>query len=818
MNTSTEKSIMQIKGGIKVMVYKNYEVLIKFLLIFFMLLTYANAADLIIDNAITSPTDGIIWVIDSSKDPKEATVTMTVTNQVESPETVTDLVLAIDCSASLGPDQKDPGVGSDPQRKRVDAAKQLVARLRQIDRVGVVLWNDTVIRTPLDLTSNFTEVNAYLKTAGSSGETSLWNALNASKMLLNTARPNSKKVIVLFSDGNDTLEPAMDFKGLASSIKQSGIDIYAVGLGKDKINDLRDIASLDRYYHVSDSMAIPEIFQTIVNEIMRSVNDVEIHYALPVEIEISDPSKTVNLTSGASGQKMIIWNIGSMLPRERKTISFKVRSETMGLYSLGTTDRSYVTYIKTETNNIETTQAIQPVRIEVKGEADFSYSGIGKGGTIYIPFDDEHPEYGLAVTKSIERPTDNGCQDIVINYQIPTMPCDRTVVFALDTSGSIWQSGLNDIMIREIREALDPYLNDPKFKCARIDWDAMNKSAMVQRSNGDWVSGDPENSSIDFSSAFRSGKKEIEELFNDTPRMFVNEYESTFYNAGLEEANNSIWSEMKNLDAFGKETNSFSIVFITARSEFIRNGGLKNVIDFAAKKHIQINCIGLYLEDASTGEEANALYSISNPTGGRLALINDPTSISDKIREFLNRACTDKSMKPVVNNLTIIESLYPYLKVVGTNILPTSGPIRNSDNTTTLVWNLGNLPQGNSSSIRIHTGLDFSKLPVDVTQERTPVNLSPSTATKASMVAFTTNLSESIEPKTQELPEGELSIFCGQACEVCPKQSAAETATVNDSASASKEKPLKDDASAPGFETYLAILGIVASFYLVRRG
>jgi hypothetical protein len=801
------------------MTYKNCGVLSKFLLMFFLLLTFADAADLTVDNAVTSPTNGVIWATDSNKDPKEATVTMIVTNLVTSPEAVTDLVLAIDCSASLGPDQKDSRIGSDPQRKRVDAAKQLVARLRQNDRVGVVLWNGTVIGTPLDLTSNFTEVNTYLDNAVSSGETSLWSALNASKMLLNTVRPNSKRVIVLFSDGNDTIEPAMDFKGLSSIIKQSGIDIYAVGLGKDRINDLRDIASPGNYYHVSDSKAIPEIFQTIVNEIMRSVNDVRIHYALPAEIEISNPSQTVNLTSSASGQKMIVWDIGSMLPRESKTISFKVRSETMGLYTLGTTDRSNVTYIKTETNNVETTHAIQSAQIQVKDEAEFSYSGIGKGGTIYMPLSDKHPEYGLTVTKSIERSTDNGCQDIVINYKIPTMPCNRTVVFALDTSGSIWQSDLNDIMIREIREALDPYLNDTEFRCARIDWDAMDKIAMVQRPNEDWVSGDPENSSIDYSSAFRSGKKGIEELFNYTdPKMFTNEYESTFYNAGLEEANSSIWSVMDNLDAFGKETNSFSIVFITGRSEFIRNAGLENVIDFAKRNHIQINCIGLNLGGASTGEEANTLYSISNPTGGRLALINDPLYISDKVKDFLGSACTDKSNKYVVNNLTVVDSLYPYLKVVGTSIPPTNGPIKNIDNTTTLVWNLGNLSQGASSSIRIHTDLDFSKLPVDVTQERTPVSFSPSITTRTSMVAFTTNLSESKEPKTKELPEGELSIFCGQGCEECPKQLAAQTATANDSASAAKEKPIKDDTSAPGFEIYLAILGIVASLYLAKKG
>ena len=212
------------------------------------------------------------------------------------------------------------------------AAKNFVDNLDpNNDRVGVVHWNDTIIGTPLSLTSDFNEAKTYLNLSGSQGETCIWKALNASEFLLRSARPTAKKVIILFSDGFDTCEIGLDFKGLAQQIRNSGIDIYTIGLGQSNIADLEAVG---KYHHASDAQAIPSVFQDIATEILGSLNGVQVNYKIPRDIDLSNPSENVNIAS-VNGDKLLSWNIGYMIPKQTNTLTFEVSSKVLGTYTLG---------------------------------------------------------------------------------------------------------------------------------------------------------------------------------------------------------------------------------------------------------------------------------------------------------------------------------------------------------------------------------------------------------------------------------------------------------------------------------------------------
>jgi hypothetical protein len=386
-----------------------------------------------------------------------------------------DVILAIDSSGSLG--NATSGAGTDPDKQRVAAAKKFIDNLNSsTDQVGVVLWNDTVIGAPLGLTNNFTEAKSQLEKSDSQGFTCIWMALNASMNLLENSRPNAKKVIVIFSDGDDTCRTPLDFKGLATQIRQSRVEIYAIGLGDSKVEDLQAIGS---YYHVSDAEAIPAVFQKVAATILGSLKNVQVKYLLPTNIDLSAPSETVNLTQSNSG-KMLMWDVGSMLPRETKILTFKVRSGTSDTYTLGMAPDSLVTYTSVNSSNA-ISQPVPSTEINVIEDPEFFYAGSGKGGIINdpIPVDPRDPSNVLSVviSKDISQPNpgDPGCQNIVICVKTPPIITGAVTVLALDSSGSMQQQGDTDLnkycdnMMNGIGYALS---QNPTIEYARVDWDA----------------------------------------------------------------------------------------------------------------------------------------------------------------------------------------------------------------------------------------------------------------------------------------------------------------------------------------------------------
>jgi hypothetical protein len=759
------------------------------LLSFFLIVSVGWAADLSIENKITMPSDQTIWTSDSKESPREANVALTLTNIFVADRPPMDIILAIDGSGSL-----IEGDGADPNRLRVVAAQQFVNNLDATkDRVGVVHWNDTVVGTPLALTSDFIAAKEYLNLSDAKGYTSIWKALNASAYLLKSARPNAKKVIILFSDGMDTSKPLLDFKGLAGQIKQSGVQIYTIGLGASNIADLEAIG---KYYHVTEAKAISSVFDDVAADILGSLDNVHVKYIIPRDLELFAPSENLKIAPVGDGQA-VTWDIGSMIPKKSKTLSFKVRSQNIGVYPLGMAPNSIVTYTKAD--GTSGTQAVPSAEINVKGDGRFFYKGDGKGGSVDGQLSDSplDNQYKLSVDKSIQMPSDGGCQDIVIDVKTPLIPCNNTVIFALDSSGSTMQSHLEDVMMDEIEVALR---SNPNMIYARVDWDAGANGII------------PLTSGIDYSGPFRRASDWRWEKSN--PPLFCAETEATIYETGLGEAVAKMDKRMGMFSCFAQKTNSWSIIFITGESEFDRGTGFNGILDYAARRNISIYPIGVQLDPVTAGEEIAALEEISRRTGTRPYFINDPDLISDTINEILIESCKVVSSRSIAKDVVLTESVYPYFRVIGTNIAPVSKQV-NNDGTTTLVWNIGDMRQSQLTRIVINTALDLSKLPVDVTDKKTAVSYNPSSTTPSSLVTYKPICGPDKPPIP--LPEGELSIFCGEPCS-SPKVSQAPVVEQINIANTTKTTAPVDVKKQPGFEALVAILGLIAMACVSKRG
>ncbi|HUS75391.1 MAG TPA: vWA domain-containing protein [Methanothrix sp.] len=753
--------------------------LIGIILITLVSMISCDAQDISVSNNVAYPSDHIIWASDSVNSPREAMVELNVTDLVNKERKPITVVIAIDCSGSME--------NSDPREDRVKAAKRFVD-LMAVDKVndkfGVVLWNGAIIEK-LETTDNIEAVKNSIDNAEASDGTCIWEALNASDSLLQGATTD-KKIVVIFSDGYDGCEISRSVEK-AREMKSKGITIYTIGLGSSKIADLEAIG---QYFHVNNPGGIVSIFEEVVARLKTSLENVEVNYLLPNGIEAYDMSSipaNASLTS-SGGITTINWGIGPMYYQQTKTLSFKVRSRYKGTYLLAMPSDSIVSY---NVQNIGPGQAtIPPTKIEVDMESELFYSARAKGGKVSDEF---YPGYRITGSKDI-RWSNFGCQDIVINITTPEIPCNRTVVFATDASGSTLHGSYVDSMMVGIEGALRRH---PTVQYARVDWD---------------VTATPDYASPTFMMASNWGT----ELRNNP--LVLSETDGTEYAAGLNRAVQMIVNKKNVLDTpFDRRITDYMVVFLTGKSEFAA-GSLSSAVQSAALNNIPIYTIGLDIDtrDPATSEEASVLQNdISNPTRGQfIPSGNSISSVEAIVDKILSESCRSREDIPAARSMTVIETVYPYFRVLGTEPNSIIKP-PNPDGTTTVIFNLGNVPGAAEKSLVIHTAINFSKLPVDVISQRTKVDFSPDSATPDSVVSYT-SMVDNTTRRTKSLPEGELDIFCGEPCyaeknPAVPMVDRQNTTPVNDTSMTDTPK------SEPGFEALFAATVISLAGYLHRR-
>jgi hypothetical protein len=455
------------------------------------------------------------------------------------------------------------------------------------------------------------------------------------------------------------------------------------------------------------------------------------------------------------------------------------------------------------------------------GKEEFRYSGTGNGDTNYGEI---YENYNIEVSKDIvtPEPGDPGCQNVIICVKTPKIDFKPVTVFALDSSGSMEQNGYTKPMLEGIGNAL---ASRPGIEYARVDWDALLGTRSIDAVTG--ISPSPRLSDIDYSGKFRLANtwpNEISTLqgsWRGNP-LFSEEPEGTDYYVGLKEALDKIKARKAiATHPFIKQTTAWQIVFVAGKSEFSR-GDINSLIKDALANGINISTIGIEIGDLypTTDEEAQALKDMVTGTKGDNAIdinlnVKPSANEIEQITKKTLKYHVDKlNSTPVIKNVVVTETLYKYLRVLGSS--PTYDERKdNQDGTTTLYFRLPNLLQNNTTCIKIYTELNFDKLPVDVSSNKNKPELDFKAAetTPESIVSYETDMALERSGKIP-LPEGELSIGCAIPY---PPTTPSSVIVANETTPIGEKGPVNNMKPAPGFDVAFAAAGIIAAAYLLRR-
>lgn len=200
-----------------------------------------------------------------------------IATTLRSCEIPTDVLLTIDMSGSMDSDGVNP---PQPLTAVKEAANRFIGRLGSEDQVGVVTFaTDAALVKGLgtDAKGAATAVSALsIASKEQTGYTNPGEGLKAAATELTSSRHNgdARKVLVLLTDGlataPGTTEEAEAYAlAEAAKVKDSEIEIYAIGLGKEvNMNFVRAIASSpSQSYQALDRNQVDSIYEKITASI-----------------------------------------------------------------------------------------------------------------------------------------------------------------------------------------------------------------------------------------------------------------------------------------------------------------------------------------------------------------------------------------------------------------------------------------------------------------------------------------------------------------------------------------------------------------------
>lgn len=203
-----------------------------------------------------------------------------IAKTVRSCEIPSDIVMGIDVSGSMN---NDGGTPPQPITDALQAAKKFILTLKENDQAAVVTFATNAL-TPVAFTNNHTNtasvVEALTITAADEvGYTNTVAALTAAQAELTSARhnPNARRALVLLTDGlptakGDTVKIVEEAKQVAASLSQSGIEIYAIGLGAGVNTEfINTIASDSAHaYYAPTTSDLDSIYAKITGSLCES--------------------------------------------------------------------------------------------------------------------------------------------------------------------------------------------------------------------------------------------------------------------------------------------------------------------------------------------------------------------------------------------------------------------------------------------------------------------------------------------------------------------------------------------------------------------
>jgi len=734
-----------------------------------------------------------------------------------------DAVLAIDSTGSM--------TTSDPNDARKYAAKEFVGGMDSSkDRVGLVSWNMTA--TALPLTNIFSEIIAEIDRVGSNGNTSLDAGLGSAISLL----PNNDafKVIVFLTDGVSTDGGHYTPPGIPGSFvdlaRKQGIMIFTIGLGQSADGkSLAEIAHATggEFYPAPDANALAGIYQRIRSTITSiAAENTTVTYVLPssLAIDLAPYSQSQPVASiKKQGESTILsWYIGSVFINQSRKISFDVSSQDPGTFAMGTPPNTAAIYVNC--NGIPESAPIPPVMLKVNLPEPFGLAGSGVGGSNVSVVENISV---LKVTKDI-LPNENApcpdCPQVKITVETPPKPCNADILFAIDKSGSMRDIAQGkakknlEVMKQEVENALTSASNTPELRNANIaivSWDDeenTNGGDAQTTLNPQWL---------------RIGRSEISSTLENYSNATCSETDLTIYSEGIESAmeimGKRIIAERNN--PLRCDTKRF-IIFLTSRSEFKNSptstpGKLERILSTIPNnntlKQGGFQGIFTFYTDSDLSNypwEYNNLTTIESISGAIDGTRTGPTSLTaENLLSAIGERMKGCDQGLWVNNVTLTDTLYPYLKFNGANPSPTA-VTSNRDGSTTLKWNMGTMNPGERWTTTIDTSVQM-KLPVDVTKRRTGFGGNISSDTPYSKIEFDWPALQCAETSRrhyeQPLSEGKLWITCGAPCQVT--RVATTPTPQQNTTPVNAEVPKKQ----PGFEGLFGLLALLAVGYLYKE-
>jgi uncharacterized protein YegL len=177
-----------------------------------------------------------------------------------------DVALVIDASMSM--------IRSDPQRKRVAAAREFLNLAESGGRVGevgvVTFSNRAEVRAPLTSLADKDKLIASLSGVPSDGQTNMDDALAAAEEMLAEGK-SGKKAIVFLTDGRN--EPRR-YQETHLELARKNIEIYSVGLSDRADYELLERMAADtggKVFRAATDVDLLAIYRRIASEIGRNV-------------------------------------------------------------------------------------------------------------------------------------------------------------------------------------------------------------------------------------------------------------------------------------------------------------------------------------------------------------------------------------------------------------------------------------------------------------------------------------------------------------------------------------------------------------------
>jgi Mg-chelatase subunit ChlD len=252
-----------------------------------------------------------------------------------------DIMLAIDDSFSMASDGK------------LDAAKRAANTFvdntdLSIHRLGLVTFHGTAV-VAIGLSQDAKAIKDEVNAIGRQSGTNIAAAIDESLEVLTTqGRPGVLPVIILLTDGTPNLpqnEPELAALRSANAAKLAGVELYAVGLGRDVSESLlKQIASTPAHYYFSPDIAdLDQIYQSIALVVGDySVRDLVLQDDLAANITLEQG--TANPTATVTGRRLE-W-VAGLVPASGLTWVYTVTPRIIGTYP--TNDQAIATYKDTE--------------------------------------------------------------------------------------------------------------------------------------------------------------------------------------------------------------------------------------------------------------------------------------------------------------------------------------------------------------------------------------------------------------------------------------------------------------------------------------